>query len=262
MRVVTWNVWWRFGDDWRRRQRAIADVLVALRPDVVGLQESWAGHGTSQAEELAAATSLRWAFASPSFPPPPLPPESRDQDGVEMGVALLSRWPVQEVREHRLPATRREPPVALHATLAHPVGPLHVVVACLEWEPAFVDDRSAQTKALAAIVTDPGLDGPLPVLLLGDLNAAPDAREIGVLTDVMVDAWAAAGSGEGVTLASDNPHVRDSPPEHLDRRIDYVLARPGRAGDGVAVRAAFVVDVPVGGVFGSDHHPVVADVAP
>src|SRR5258705_209161 len=41
MRVVTWNVWWRFGP-WEQRREAILSVLGGLRPDVVGLQEGWA----------------------------------------------------------------------------------------------------------------------------------------------------------------------------------------------------------------------------
>ena len=40
-RVVTWNLWWRFGD-WARRFEVIAAELAGLAPDVVGLQEVWA----------------------------------------------------------------------------------------------------------------------------------------------------------------------------------------------------------------------------
>ena len=38
MRVVTWNLWWRFGP-WQERQPAIARSLVELKPDIVCLQE-------------------------------------------------------------------------------------------------------------------------------------------------------------------------------------------------------------------------------
>jgi endonuclease/exonuclease/phosphatase family metal-dependent hydrolase len=61
------------------------------------------------------------------------------------------------------------------ATLAHPAGPLQVVAACLEYEPAYNDDRIAQAQALVDLATDPALDGPLPVIVAGDLNAAPDS---------------------------------------------------------------------------------------
>ncbi|MDX2860114.1 endonuclease/exonuclease/phosphatase family protein, partial [Streptomyces scabiei] len=48
MRVVTWNLWWRFGP-WQERQKAILAVLRELRPDAVGLQEVWQrGDGTGR----------------------------------------------------------------------------------------------------------------------------------------------------------------------------------------------------------------------
>jgi endonuclease/exonuclease/phosphatase family metal-dependent hydrolase len=37
MRVVSWNLLWRFAPDWRTRERGIVETLTRLRPDVVGL---------------------------------------------------------------------------------------------------------------------------------------------------------------------------------------------------------------------------------
>jgi hypothetical protein len=36
IRVVSWNLWWRFGS-WRERATAIRSVLVDERPDICGL---------------------------------------------------------------------------------------------------------------------------------------------------------------------------------------------------------------------------------
>jgi hypothetical protein len=55
------------------------------------------------------------------------------------------------------------------------------MVSCLEDEPSFADDYLAQARALATLVTDPALDGPLPVLLAADLNAAPSGPEVRAL---------------------------------------------------------------------------------
>src|SRR6201991_3099536 len=41
VRVVTWNLWWRFGP-WARRRQAILTALRTCQPDAVGLQEVWA----------------------------------------------------------------------------------------------------------------------------------------------------------------------------------------------------------------------------
>ena len=152
--------------------------------------------------------------------------------------------------------------MALVASLAHPAGPLHVVVSCVEWEPEYASDRLAQTRALAELVRSPALDGPLPVLLTADLNAPPDSLEVRALTEVMVDTWIAGGGDPGgVTLSTRNPFAPREATGQIDRRIDYVLARPGAPGRPLAVERAFAVEETVDGLPPSDHAAVVADLA-
>lgn len=87
-------------------------------------------------------------MAVAALPPPPEPPETPDQADVTLGVAVLSRWPIIGVDWRRLPARHRpHNPVALRATIDHPAGQLHVIVSCVEWEPAYADDHLAQTRA-------------------------------------------------------------------------------------------------------------------
>ena len=57
MRVVTWNVWGRYGP-WRDREAAIAATLQDARPDVVVLTESWSKDGDSQCVRLAGPLGL------------------------------------------------------------------------------------------------------------------------------------------------------------------------------------------------------------
>src|SRR5215203_1609903 len=93
VRVMTWNIWWRFDPLWRERQPKIVQTLRDVDPDVVALQEVWATEETTQAHELAAELGWHAAFAAPSYPPAPDPPELPDQEGVSLGIGLLSRWP-------------------------------------------------------------------------------------------------------------------------------------------------------------------------
>src|SRR5215213_6854785 len=175
VRAMTWNVWWRFGPRWRERQPGILATIQRFTPDVAGLQEVWSTGERTQADELAEALGFYATFAAPSYPAAPDPPVASDHASVELGVALLSRWPIVQRDVITMPARHRAwDPVILRVSVAHPAGPLPVLVACLEHATTYSDDRLAQTSMLADLATDPATDGPCPSLAMGDLNAAPN----------------------------------------------------------------------------------------
>ena len=88
-------------------------------------------------------------------------PRAPEDDQILLGLGLLSRWPISRLQQIEMPARHRSfAPVAMVATLGHPAGPLHVIIACLEYEPAYNDDRIAQAETVADLATDPDLDGP------------------------------------------------------------------------------------------------------
>jgi endonuclease/exonuclease/phosphatase family metal-dependent hydrolase len=258
--VVSWNVWWRFGDRWEERQVRILQTLTDLSPDVVGLQEAWGMDETSQAEWLGDRLGMSHRYAHPSLPPVPDVPEHPQQEGVTLGVAVMSRHPIIEAEETSLPARHHERPVALRVTVAHPLGPLHVICAAVEWEPSHADDHLAQTRRLAAMAAASGLDGPLPVLVLADLNAPPGSPEVTALTEVAADLWEEGGGDpDAVTLSSANPFAPLEAWRQIDQRIDYVLARPGRPGRVPRVRAVRLAGAELDPIPPSDHHAVVVD---
>jgi endonuclease/exonuclease/phosphatase family metal-dependent hydrolase len=261
VRVLSWNTWWRFGPDWRARQALLADAIRDSDADVIALQESWRTAEGSQADEIGAALGFSRVFAGQSLPPLPDVPEHPDQAEVELGVALVSRWPILDVRAVPLPARHRpETPVTLAATIDHPVAPLPVLVTCLEWEPAYADDRIAQARRVADLATDPALDGPAPVVVAGDLNAAPGSPVLRPLLDVLTDAWAAGGGDPAaVTLPRDHPYAPVEATELIEQRIDHVLVRPGRPGQRVTAAEARTLGDPVDGLHPSDHRAVVVD---
>jgi endonuclease/exonuclease/phosphatase family metal-dependent hydrolase len=260
MRVMVWNVWGRCGGNWREREQSIAATLETYRPDVLGLVETWSGEGTDQPRRLAATSGMHAAWQPTSLPPIPY------ADQVEIGLGLVSRWPIVATESHELPNEQRggPEPSALLATLDHPRGPLHVIVSCTEWEPHYAADHLAQCRRLAALAADRRLDGPLPVLLLADLNAAPGQAELSPLLATMVDTWSEAGADpQAVTLDSSMPYAPLAATKQIDRRVDHVLARPGRPGLSVSVRGAFLAgDRPIDGVYPSDHYAVGVDMEP
>ena len=106
-RVVTGNLWWRFGD-WQARFEAIAAVLRDAAPDVVGLQEVWARGSVNAAGLLAKRLGMHWAWV-----PSPAPERWQRKIGdssIAFGNAVLSRWPVAGVAHADLPAPRTGAP--------------------------------------------------------------------------------------------------------------------------------------------------------
>jgi endonuclease/exonuclease/phosphatase family metal-dependent hydrolase len=256
MRVMSWNVWWRFGGAWREREAGIVGTVRDVRPDVLGLCETWAGDGTTQPRLLADRLGgFDAAFTPTSLPPVPHPPEEPSQAGVQMGVGLVSRWPILGAEVHELPHPQRAgpPPTALSAVLERPGGRLRVIVTCLEWETWYAGDQLAQARAVAELAEA----SDLPVLVLGDLNAAVDQAEMAPMLAVLTDTWVAGGGDPAaVTLSSAVPEAPVEAVKQIDRRIDHILVR----GPFTVERAFLAGDKPVGGLYPSDHFAVVADV--
>jgi endonuclease/exonuclease/phosphatase family metal-dependent hydrolase len=258
LRVLTWNLWWRFGP-WERRRPAIAATLDALRPDVACLQEVWGEPGgTSLAAELAGELGYSHAYAA-----------RLRLDGVEMGNAVLSRWPITTSEETPLPA----PPVAeeqrlvLRADVDGPRGPFQVFSTHLNWRFDHSAIRQDQVRTIAEAVAA-ARPRTFPPVVGGDFNAEPDSDEIRMMTGraavpvenlVFHDAWDAAGDGgPGFTWSNTNPYAAVN--LEPDRRIDYVLVGwPKEGGAGSVTRCEVVGTEPVDGVVPSDHYGVLAE---
>lgn len=223
---------------------------------MLALQEVWAGDGTTQAHELADALGMHAVFASPSYPPAP-------KDAAEgLGIAVLSRWPVLDHDAPVMPARHRDwDPVALTVRVDHPTGPLPIVAACLDYGVPYTDDRIAQGNFVADLATDPAFDGPCPVILMGDLNAAADSPVLRRLGDVLTDAWVAGhGAPDAVTLPSTHPSAPlEAGPQLVDQRIDHIFFRAGREDQRVIVEGVQLAGEAVDGLYPSDHRAVVAD---
>ncbi|GLW51134.1 metal-dependent hydrolase [Streptomyces sp. NBRC 14336] len=245
VRVVSWNLWWRFGP-WRERQKAILEVLREQRPDLVGLQEVWAADGENLAEWLAAELGLHWTWA-----PSPAPDRWRRRiadPSVDIGNAILSRWPIEETEILRLPV----PPdlddgrLGLYAR----TGPVSFFTAHLTSAPNACEVRRQQAAALAEFTDREG-----SVVLTGDFNAGPGFPELLELRRCFRDAWEeATPSTPGETWDWD-PRLPYRQGPRQTERIDFVHL----AGPVTARHAHRAGDRPVEGVWPSDHAAVVAD---
>lgn len=258
LRIVTWNVWHRFGP-WEERQAAIEAVLRQVDADVVCLQEAFEERGgRSQPAELAAALGL---VEHRSY--------ARSWNGdLGFGNAILSRWPVERWQGRPLPPHPRheEWRGVLGASLRTPAGRLDVFTTHLNYRLAQSAVRQHQVRSIAAFVGAWARGRRLPAVLTGDFNAEPTSDEMRMLTGradlgvegmVFVDAWEKGGDGgPGATWTAANPFAASPEP---DRRIDYVLVEPGFSPPARVTDCRRIGHGPVEGVWPSDHLGVVAE---
>lgn len=271
LRIMTWNLWWRFGS-WQRRRDAILQVLREERPDVLGLQEVWASPDENLAGWLAEELGMEWAWSRS-----PVQDNWHRRNGgdttVDVGVAVLSRHPLRETAERRLPAgdAPDDGKTALYALVDAPGGPLPFFTTHLNSGVAQSAVRCAQVRELAAFVAERA-NGDHPPVVTGDFNAEPDFDEIRLICGyktapavpglVLLDCWRFADPalphGTWDMAHRDTANFGERP-----SCIDYILVGlPGPGGRGWIRSARRAADRPVDDIWPSDHAAVVAELAP
>lgn len=242
LRVLVYNI--HAGKDaaGEHNLERVAGVVLRSEADLVLLQEvdvrTERSGGEDQLAILRRLTGYHGAFG-----------RTLDYQGGEYGIAVLSRWPVEEHALRPLPVDppqpraggSREPRGALAARVAAPGGPVHLLNTHLD---ASADDRyRLQEVARVAGLADSLRALPGAVLVGGDLNAEPGSAVLErLLAAGWTDAWAGCGAGAGYTYPADEPR----------KRIDYLLLSPS-----LACRSAAVLDDRA-----SDHRAVLFVLSP
>jgi endonuclease/exonuclease/phosphatase family metal-dependent hydrolase len=259
LRVLTWNLWWRFGP-WEQRHPAIEATIRRLDPDVVALQEVWGERdGTTSASKLADALGYEHVFAS----------RFEMEPGVAFGNAILSRWPIADTETWPLPARpdAEEMRTLLLAEVDGPRGRFQVFCTHLNWRFDHSDVRQDQVRFICEQIAARRPRAFAPILC-GDMNAPPDSTEMWMLNArttlpvpklVFHDAWEMAGDGPGHTWSNDNPYAALD--LEVARRIDFIYTGwPRQGGAGHVVKASVIGQDAVDGVVPSDHYGVLAEV--
>lgn len=166
--MATWNI--------RAALSAPVDELAAelraMKTDIVGLQEVdfrvRRSGLTEQAPALAKALAAHYVFAA-----------SIKYDGGDYGLALMSDWPLMEVRRHRLdPVGVGEPRIVLEVLVCASGRPLRVFNHHADVGSRSRESGFARLRELVAPHVGTG------VVVLGDFNDAPAAPAIRALLDV------------------------------------------------------------------------------
>lgn len=229
LRVLTYNIHHAQGIDRKLDLERIARVINEARPDIVALQEVDQGvsrtNQVNQPDELARMTKMHVVFG-----------DNIEFGGGKYGNAILSRFPISQYRNHRLPnRDDGEQRGVLEATVAVPdqLRPLLLFATHLDHRG---DDRERHESA-QAINALAAMRPHQPALLAGDLNDTMDSRTL----QELAKHWMLTNSRPLLTVPVNEPN----------RQIDFILCRPA---DRWKVIEAIVLPEAVA----SDHRAVLA----
>lgn len=260
LKVLSWNIWWRFGADWQRRQSLILETLDRTDADIIALQEVWGDRKHNQAQEFAKKLTMQWTYDAVN-----------EMDGLDFGNAILSRWPITRQASRLLPSVPSEDGSRdcklLFVEIDGPRGSLGVFSTHLSWRNEEGHMRQEQVNAILAYVREIEIDN-FPPIVCGDFNAIPSSDEIRMITGertanvkglVLHDAWTAAGNlGPGFTWDNHNPNTFEA--LQPNRRLDYVfVGRPKSNGAGHVLTATIIGDQHSNGLYPSDHYGVLCE---
>lgn|SRR5690606_9571541 len=202
LKILSYNL--RFGE--LASLDELAAFIAAEDADIVALQEvdcrtyrdrAPAQHGKDFATELAFRTGMIPAYG-----------KTIPHAGGYYGIAILSRYPLAKVERIYLPKTEngKEQRAVLVASVEYREGE-YVTFACTHLDYTNTEERQVQVEKLNAVL----LNSPHPVIVAGDFNATPDAKEI----SEGMSAWKVASNLE--------PTIPANAPHHT---IDYIFCYP------------------------------------
>ena len=265
VRIATWNLWGRYGP-WEARLPVIIENLRRDQRRHPRPHEVWEDDERSQAGEIADALG----YTEPVYA------ANLERDGARSGNAVLSRWPItrHEVRVLRGSGAfgavdeEGEERLCVFAEVDGPRGPIQVFCAHLSWSADHSAIRQEQVardlplrrrEAAAPVPRGAVRRSQRRAVERRDAACSPGRAASPVPHVVFRDAWEAAGNRDpGFTWSNANPFAAAS--LDLDRRIDHVMVgHPKLGGVGHVLAAQVAGDIPIDGMWGSDHLAVVAE---
>lgn len=201
LKVMSYNI--HIGQDVTNKDQLqhMADFIKSSKADLVGLQEVDSVCNRSgkidQMKFLAEKTGMYYAYTS-HFP----------FDGGSYGIGILSRYPISDVKDHRIILTSDgKSDAATRALLTVSVlsGKKKLTFATVHMDYRDSNSRFAQSEELVKLFSG----RTEPVILTGDFNAYPKTREVLNLQSIFTD----TGSDDAITFPAVKPK----------KKIDYIM---------------------------------------
>lgn len=179
----------------------VAAAISSVDPDIVGLQEVL---GESQAAELGQALNMNYAYV----------PHGLDKYGAWWGVAILSKFPIQDITRHEISYGRGNTKAIILADI--PVFG-HKLVCISIHKDRDLKDGSSFEKTMQRINTINA-----PVVLIGDLNMWPSDDRHSYLSGRLQDS-AVLAQTPSAKFARERGTYPGEDHNSWGKRIDYVL---------------------------------------
>lgn len=229
-----------------------ASVIEDSGAEIIGLQEvdnHWGGRSDflDEAEWLADRLDMHVVYGA-NLDEPPLP---GDVDNRQYGNAILSEYPIISSENHLLTNIEyEERPTEQRGLLEAVVNVRgnHVAFYSTHLDFQREEQRALQVQEIIDITSV----SKRPAVIVGDLNATPDAAELQPLFSAFTDTFAALGQNEDYTFGPDLEGLPGSGSvENPSLRIDYILTARG-----ATATSANVIHTTA-----SDHLPIVAELS-
>jgi len=224
LRVLTYNIHHGEGVDGKLDLERIAGVINAVEPDLVALQEvdqkTERTGKVDQPAELARLTKMNAAFGG-----------NLRYQGGDYGNMVLSRFPIKQQRNHKLPSFDEGEPrgvLEVEVELPDQAGAITFLSTHFDHRPPD-QERIASAKTILELTLQP------LAILAGDLNDLPESKTLAALGKT----WKSPSEKPLPTIPVPTPK----------RQIDYVLFKPA---DRWKVVEARVLEEAIA----SDHRPL------
>jgi endonuclease/exonuclease/phosphatase family metal-dependent hydrolase len=203
IRVMSYNIHHGEGLDGKLDLERIAKLILDAKADIVGLQEVDRGCERTQKRdlpaELATLTGMTVQFD-----------KNIPNQGGEYGNAVLTKFPIKRAKNTHLKSFANGEQRGVQQLVIDVRGRDVLFMNThldARRDPAEREHSATELQQIVAAA------GTMPVILVGDFNAVPDAPSVVKAREFLTDSWPLVNKDPGFTIPVRKP----------SRRIDYIF---------------------------------------